>query len=259
MGYTKNKIAIQFSRSAKSYDQEAQLQREMSQALLAQLDTSQPSQIIDMGCGTGWLLNQLANFPHLRLTGVDLAPGMIAVAEQQVPSATLICGDMTRSGLEKKSADVVISNAAVQWCDLKGVAQEFSRICKPDGQLLCSTFGPQTYRELQAAWRLADPNHPRVHGFSSPQQFRVHLEQYGFTQFDIRTEICHIAFASANQLLKHVRLLGSTNADDARPRGLTSPSRMARFKQALEEQTDQRGNLKLTYECCYLSCRRRAI
>lgn len=52
------------------------------------------ARVLDVGCGTGLpTARQLAD-AGLRVTGVDLSPGMLALARRNVPEAELVRGDM---------------------------------------------------------------------------------------------------------------------------------------------------------------------
>jgi 2-polyprenyl-3-methyl-5-hydroxy-6-metoxy-1,4-benzoquinol methylase len=51
------------------------------------------SQILDAGCGTGFLLAWLRRHSNLSLTGVDVSPEQIAVAQQSLPDVRVVCGD----------------------------------------------------------------------------------------------------------------------------------------------------------------------
>jgi SAM-dependent methyltransferase len=61
--------------------------------------------LLELGCGTGALLNGLAG--DLDVTGIDQSPQMLAIAQAAVPEADLIQGDMTAFSLPTRF-DVVI-------------------------------------------------------------------------------------------------------------------------------------------------------
>ncbi|MCJ7711286.1 MAG: methyltransferase domain-containing protein, partial [Chloroflexi bacterium] len=43
------------------------------------------TRILDVGCGTGALVSAVVTrWPHVSVTGVDLSPGMLAVAEREL-------------------------------------------------------------------------------------------------------------------------------------------------------------------------------
>lgn len=53
------------------------------------------ARVLDLGCGTGLpTAGQLAA-AGLRVTGVDLSPGMLELARRNVPQAELVCADIT--------------------------------------------------------------------------------------------------------------------------------------------------------------------
>lgn len=51
------------------------------------------SQILDAGCGTGFLLAWLRRHSNLRPTGVDVSPEQIAIAQQFLPDVRVVCAD----------------------------------------------------------------------------------------------------------------------------------------------------------------------
>lgn len=68
-----------------------------------------PETVVDLGCGTGTLAAMLAAKGY-RVTGIDLSPEMLAVAEQKTRGlpVTLLCQDMSSFSLPFE-ADAVIS------------------------------------------------------------------------------------------------------------------------------------------------------
>ena len=61
--------------------------------------------LLELGCGTGALLAGLAK--DMDVTGIDQSPEMLAIAANNVPSATLVPGDITKFSLGTRF-DVVI-------------------------------------------------------------------------------------------------------------------------------------------------------
>jgi len=81
--------------------------------LLARVGASSPATVVDLGCGPGNLTALLAaRWPQADVTGVDSSPEMIATARESVPGVAFEVGDL-RSW--RGSADVVVSNATLQW------------------------------------------------------------------------------------------------------------------------------------------------
>jgi len=149
-----------FSRASATYDLHAVLQREIADRLLAHMEftTLKPKQILDIGCGTGYLTGKLRKrFRRAHLYGLDLAEGMVKRARSVSGS-----GGMFRSkgGFLQADAvllpfpdacfDLVCSNLTMQWVsDPMTMLAEMRRVLAPGGLMLFSTFGKRTLAELR--------------------------------------------------------------------------------------------------------------
>jgi SAM-dependent methyltransferase len=63
--------------------------------------------IIDVGCGTGWLCPELTRFG--RVTGTDLSGEVLARARQRTPDVTFVAGDFMNLNFGRESFDVIVS------------------------------------------------------------------------------------------------------------------------------------------------------
>src|SRR5947209_4782708 len=61
--------------------------------------------VLDLGCGGGQRLGQLAQ--HFTVTGVDISREQVRRAQQAVPKARVLLGDMTRLVFPPSSFDAV--------------------------------------------------------------------------------------------------------------------------------------------------------
>ena len=114
----REQVARQFSNAAETYDSAAQFQRELGRHLIDQIASAARGTLIDLGCGTGEALQEIkSRWPDLRLIGVDIAPAMIEKAHTCVTDSSLLVADIEQTGLPDESAGIVISCAAMQWCD----------------------------------------------------------------------------------------------------------------------------------------------
>jgi malonyl-CoA O-methyltransferase len=254
-------IARQFSRAAKTYDRVAQLQQAMSDRLIAKLPPSAKGRLVDFGCGTGSSLLALADSRNLSLAGFDLSEGMVEVATQKRKaknaddSIGLWVADISRSGLANASIDVVFSNAAIQWSDLRSVFAEMFRVLKPHGLLLISTFGPTTMLELQQAWKAVGDESPRIHRFSSAEEIREALHEAGFIEPTIESEVVELVYPSVRELLLGIKHLGATNASAHRNRGLLGRAKFEQLCQWLNQRKVD-GMFRLQFEPIYVTATR---
>lgn len=155
----KQLLRKRFSEHAKTYDEYASVQKRMARQLLASLPlelTEQPIAILEIGCGSGYLTDLLyKSFPKAQIIAIDLAPGMIEVAQQRMKGKpiTFICGDIEEMVLQG-SYDIIISNATFQWLNyLSSAIERLSILLKPNGMLLFSTFGSNTFQELHISYQ----------------------------------------------------------------------------------------------------------
>lgn len=136
----KAQLARRFGAAARHYDAHARFQQEVGQALLEWMPdrlvgTDLTVSGLDLGCGTGFFLPQLANRCH-QLVGLDLAPGMLAQAALRDSGARLLCGDAEQLPFADNTFDWVFSSLALQWCERPAQAfGELLRVVKPGGQI----------------------------------------------------------------------------------------------------------------------------
>lgn len=68
-----------------------------------------PSTVLDIGCGNGHTLLRLAEeYPAAQLTGIDLSREAVLLAEQRVPTASLLAGDMLELERSLGSFDLIV-------------------------------------------------------------------------------------------------------------------------------------------------------
>ena len=248
----REQIERQFDRAAATYDSVASLQRQMADRLLAGMPSAFDGQLVDLGCGTGDLLQKLAHRTcATNLTGVDISSAMLEQTQLRVPQARLIKSDIASLPVKDHAFQWVVSNAAIQWCDSAAVFSELRRILRPDGQAFISTFGPDTMKQWRAAFASVSSDN-RVHSFQSVEQLTNELKAAGFTSIDSKTESIDLTFNSVRAMFDSVRKLGATNARMDRPAGMSGRKWLQQVTDAFEETRDCNGLITLTYECFYL-------
>lgn len=245
-----------FDRAAKHYDEHAPLQREVRARLLEKLElvSLQPETVLDAGCGPGAALKPLAGqFPKAKLVALDIAPAMLAEARRRKPwfrRLQTVEGDLAAMPLDDDSVDVVFSNLALQWAnDPDAVFGEFRRVLRGGGLVVFSTFGPDTLRELRAAWSEVD-GFTHVNRFLDLHDIGDALVRAGFTEVVMDAEHFTLTYGSARDLLRDLKMIGAHNVNAGRAHGLTGRKRFAAFEQAYEAFRTA-GRLPATYEVVY--------
>jgi ubiquinone/menaquinone biosynthesis C-methylase UbiE len=100
-----------------------------------------PAQILDVGCGTGYLLGRLAGrVAQARvLAGIDAAPAMIQVATSAATDARLrfVVGTAEQLPWPGQTFDLVVSTTSFDhWADQRAGLAQCARVLAPGGCLV---------------------------------------------------------------------------------------------------------------------------
>ncbi len=254
-----------FDRAAGRYDEYAFLQREIADRLLERLQYIKlaPKRTLDLGCGTGYVTEKLAaRDPAAQLVAVDLAPAMVAHTHKRLggqswleklfraaPSHHPLCADAEALPLAGESIDLAVSSLTLQWCDPQRVAREMARVLRPEGLFMFTTFGPDTLKELRAAFRAVD-DQPHVNTFVDMHDIGDMLVEAGFADPVMDCEVMTITYTELMTLMRELKGIGAHNVLPDRARGLMGRGRWQQLTAAYEKfRVD--GRLPATYEVIY--------
>ena len=249
-----------FDRASSTYDAAAVLQTEVRDQLLQRLELTDlsPRLVVDAGAGTGHAGRALKRrYPSAQVLAVDSSFGMLHVAGRQQswlrPFARL-CADAERLPLPDGSVDLIVSNFMLQWSDLDLALAEFRRVLAPRGFLTFTTLGPDTLRELRAAWARVGSEHAdyhtRVSHFLDMHDIGDALVRAGFAAPVLDVERYTLTYTNVRHLAADLRAVGARNATIGRLKGLTGPRRFAAMQSAYEAFRID-GRLPATYEVVF--------
>ena len=252
-----SRVGASFDRAARQYDAAAFLQREVGERLLERLDlmANVPARVLDVGCGTGRPTRELQQrYPRAEIIGVDLAPAMLKMAAKKQPwlgrGARFVCAEASQLPLADASCDLVYASLLLQWCEnLDATLLEWRRLLKPHGLLLFSTLGPDTLKELRAAWGVVDGfNH--VNRFLDMHDVGDALIRAGFVEPVMDVEHLTLTYADATGLMRDLKSIGAHNVTAGRRRGLMGRGKLKTFADAYERFRHE-GRLPASYEVVY--------
>lgn len=178
--------AEKYARLAPEYDTKWSFYVEATtRETMARLGLHPTDRLLDVGCGTGTLLDRLSrSHPPAQLYGVDPAPEMLAVARRRLPAAVDLCeGVAERLPFKDGPFDVVVSCNMFHYIRQPLAAlREMNRVLRPGGRLvvtdwcddyltcracdlylrLFSRAHVKVYRERECARLLREAGHTRV-------------------------------------------------------------------------------------------------
>src|SRR5580704_17187977 len=144
-GMARDRDVATFGERAQGYDEgwRGQLHHQIADrtADLALACVPAPGRILDVGCGTGYLLGRLAaRAPRAQiLAGIDAAPAMIEVARAAAADDRLrfVTGTAERLPWPAATFDLVVSTTSFDhWADQRAGLAQCARVLAPGGWLV---------------------------------------------------------------------------------------------------------------------------
>lgn len=254
-----------FERAARAGTDAAVLQAEIERRMLERLDfiRLQPRRILDAGCGTGRGLGLLRRrYPRADLLGVDFARDAVHAAKRGEslisrawgmlggPVRLHLCADFSRLPLRAGCVDMVWSNLALAWAaDPLAALRELHRALVSGGLLMLSSYGPDTLRELRAAFGAGSPGR-HVHSFADMHDVGDMLVASGFAEPVMDMERITLTYPDVPALARDLKASGQTCAAADRRRGLMGRADWRMMLGAYERERES-GSLPATVEVVY--------
>lgn len=257
----KRLLRLSFEKAAAGYDAAAVLQHEVCRRMLSRLDyiKQHPAAILDAGSGTGNVVAALrARYPQAVLYALDIALAMVRLARGKLPwwqrllggGVQSVCGDIERLPVRNASVGMVWSNLALQWANVPlRVFAEFRRVIAPGGLLMFSTFGPDTLKELRAAYQGVD-SHTHFNRFIDMHDLGDMLVHAGFADPVMDMEYLTLTYADVRALMHDLKAIGAHNVTAGRRPGMTARTALAAVENNYEVLRRD-GRLPATFEVVY--------
>jgi arsenite methyltransferase len=245
--------------------------------LFEQLELRPNLTILDLGCGTGFPLLELANAhgPSCRVVGLDtwqeaLSRARLKMVEYHVANAALVAGDGSRMPFADAAFDLITSNLGLNnFEDPQAVVSECFRVAKPGARAAFTSnvvghFGElyEVYRAVLRDLGMADYlqrlEAQEAHR-GTPSSVTALLQGGGFRVARVVESAFHWPFLDGTAMFNHYFIkLGFLPGW----RGIVDPADEARVFRTLEERLNslaaEQGGLRMTVPMLYVECEKPA-
>lgn len=184
---------------AKDYEKHAKVQDFMGLKLceiLKDLKISHFEKVFEFGCGRGELSKKLQNF----ITFDEYLKNDILDFKENSNILIFDMNEIAKQDLSKEKFDLIISNATLQWLDLKRILPNLRDMLNQNGILLLSTFAKQNLKEIKQSTGFG------LNYFSLnelEQIFKVYFNEVKITQ-----ELVELSFDNTLDVFRHLKLSG---------------------------------------------------
>lgn len=197
----KDLIQKRFAKNLDTYNDNAKIQKKMAERLLSFLDRKDFDDILEIGCGTGFL-TQLVNekFSFKTYTANDIVESCEKYVKEINPKINFIPADIEKAVENSdKKYDLIISNAVFQWVEnLESFIKLLVSKLNDGGVLLFSTFGPENFREVNFVLGKTLP-------YYSANELQEIIKGYKSV---VEQEMHVMAFKTPKDILKHIKSTG---------------------------------------------------
>jgi len=179
------------------------------EAVLDAAEVSQGTRLLDAGCGSGLALT-MARQRGAITSGLDISPGLLAIARSRLPGADLAEGDMESLPFKDATFDAVTGVNAFQFAGAPDRAlREAARVVRPGGRVVASLFAAPERSQGTAAHEamsaLIPPGHAADHApyaLSAPGNLEAALAAAGLRVTSDGEVVCHWRYATMDDAVR---------------------------------------------------------
>jgi ubiquinone/menaquinone biosynthesis C-methylase UbiE len=149
-------------------------EREVKQLILEMLDLKPGAQVLDVGCGTGDDVREIAGLIGAtgRIVGIDPSDALIAESKRRAVGSNLpaefVLGDVRKLHFPNAAFDRIRTDRVLMFVpDIQTAIAEMLRVLRPGGRLVASELDhqlwfidsrlPEINRKIHAAWVASNP------------------------------------------------------------------------------------------------------
>ena len=183
--------------------------RPLFEAVLDAAGVGQGTRVLDVGCGSGLALVLAAQRGAVP-SGLDISPGLLALARGRLPGADLREGDMEFLPFDDTAFDAVLGVNAFQFAgDPRRALREAARVARPDGRVVASLFaapersqGTVVHEAMSALIPPEQAGDHAPYALSAPGNLEAALADAGLRVTDHGEVMCCWRYASMDDAVR---------------------------------------------------------
>lgn len=214
-----NKIQHHFNRASHTYDYHCQLQKETGSRLihLCKMYHPQSKGILDLGCGTGLMTEQLArSYQYENFHAIDISISLLMKARERLKPYHINIYEYNFDKLKlTEKFNLIFSNMALHWSnDLAKILQSTHTLLQTDGCLAFSIPLAGSLHELQSNYS--------INTFYNSSEIFSLLHENNFEILNQAEETLTYSFSSTRDALFSLKKVGASHVNTRLHSGLSS-------------------------------------
>ncbi len=253
-------VRRRFDRAAATFDGADFVHAVTRDGLMARLEplVVDASRVLDLGAATGAAIPLLRKrFSGAQVISLDFSAAMLRknVSKQGLFSRRpSVQADARQLPFAEQSFDVVFANQLLPWIDApRLVFDEVARVLREGGVFAFASLGPDSLRELDAAWAAVDP-HRHVNRFPDMHDIGDALVRAGLRDPVLDVDRLTVRYDDAGKLFADLTSVGARNVLVGRNPSLVGKQRFQDMVDGLEGASNDAGigiELELVFGHCW--------
>lgn len=231
----KDLIKKRFSKSLKTYNDNAHAQNQMARRLVYEVNNNFKS-VLELGCGTGFVTSEIFSDELECYDAIDIVKGCEKYTKNLSEKINFICDDI-ETYTPTRNYDLIISNATIQWIEnLTEFIDKYMKYLNSDGVFGFTLFGKDNYIELKS---FVDSGLK----YYSTDEIKTLFKKYKIKL--LKEEIITLEFSNVKEVLYHIKNTGVNALNETR----WSKSDLIKFEKEYPKKDDK---ITLTYNPIYV-------
>jgi malonyl-CoA O-methyltransferase len=207
--FDKPQIKANFNKAHKSYNKAANLQKIVAKNLvnLAAADINKSSKILDLGCGTGFIANEIfLNFKNKEIFQLDIAWQMLKENPFKTPKIT---ADIENLPFENNIFDLALSSLSFQWLNnLESSILQTLKTVKNNNNFYFSLIIDGSLKEIKTSCQESGVD-LLINNFISSKNLEKMLLDLNFN-YQIKYEDIILEYKDLYSILKSMKMIGAS-------------------------------------------------